>query len=154
MTENKTSTLQEYWDACLIRSWRNHLRILDAITMFQSITGKQLDECELLRIPRNGIPWVINTRSFAAGYLPKISDRLWDQSPEKDVALLRKLSQSKYDTEKTQYKTNSNRELDNARRSTKKDREKKEFTTRIISERNSATDWNVTKGKSRVRMAR
>lgn len=146
------STMQEYWDACLIRAWRNHLQLLDAISMFHSITGKRLDECELLRLPKEGLPWRTSARIFTAYYLPKINDRLWDQEPEKDVALLRKLSKSRYNTEKTPHRTNADRELSNARRQTRVDREKKEFSTRAVAERNSATDWNVTKGKAKVRV--
>lgn len=146
------STLQEYWDACLIRAWRNHMKVLDAMSMFQSITGKRIDECELLRIPGKNVPWAISMRFFASGYLPKISDRLWDQEPEKDVALLRKLSKSKYDTEKTRYRTNADRDLSQAQAKNRRDAKKREYTTRAISERNSATDWGVTKGNVRVRM--
>lgn len=145
------STPQEYWDVCLIRTWRNHLRVLDATSMFKSITGKRLDECELLRVPVNNIPWSVGMRVFVSAYLPKINDWLWDHEPEKDVALLRKLSKSKYDTEKLRYRTNSDRDLEVARLKMRKDRQKKEFTTREISERNSATDWNVTKGQVKIK---
>ena len=146
------STMQEYWDACLIRAWRNHLQLMDAMSMFYSITGKRVDECELLRIPKEGLPWRTSARIFAAYYLPKINDRLWDQEPEKDVALLRKLSKSKYNTEETPHRTNADRELSNTKRKHRVDQQKKEYTTRAIADRNSATDWNVTKGKARVRV--
>lgn len=146
------STLQEYWDACLIRAWRNHMKVVDAMSMFYSITGKRLNECDLLRIPKEGLPWTTGARIFAAYYLPKINDRLWEQEPEKDVALLRKLSQSKYNTEKTPYRTNADKELANAKAKIRKDRQKKEYSTRAVADRNSATDWNVTKGKAKVRV--
>ena len=146
------STLQEYWDACLIRAWRNHLRVLDAMRMFQSITGKRLDECELLRVPATNIPWLIGMRVFASGHLPKVSDWLWEHEPEKDVALLRKLSKSKYDTEKVRYRTNGDRDLEATQSRVRRDRQKLEFKTREISEKNAATDWNVTKGRTKVRV--
>ena len=148
------STMQEYWDACLIRAWRHHMKVIDAMNMFYSITGKRIDECELLRTPHEDTPWSIGARFFAAGYLPKISDRLWEQEPEKDVGLLRKLSKSKYNTEKTQYRTNADRELANAQAKNRRDREKKEYTTRAIADRNSATDWGVVKGPAKTRMRR
>lgn len=91
---------------------------------------------------------------FTAYHLPKINDRLWDQEPEKDLALLRKLQKSKYNTEKTPYRTNADRELSNAKHKLRKDRAKKAYTTLAISERNSATDWNVVKGKATVKVKR
>ena len=86
------STPQEYWDACLIRTWRQSGSVLDAMIMFKSITKVNLEDVEpkLLRIPRVGFPWKIGIRIFMASHLSKISNRLWDQSPEKDVALLQK----------------------------------------------------------------
>ena len=146
------NTLQEYWDACLIRSWRRQLCLMDAMSMFLSLTGKRIDECELLRIPLPNTPWKSGVRVFTAYHLPKINDRLWDQEPEKDILLLRKLQKSKYNTEKTQYRTNADRDLANARAKIRKDREKNKYTTRAISERNSATDWGVTKGAAKMRV--
>ena len=146
------NTLQEYWDACLIRAWRRQLSLLDAMSMFLSLTGKRIDECELLRVPLPNTPWKSGVRVFTAYHLPKINDRLWDQEPEKDIALLRKLQKSKYSTEKTAYRTNADRDLAEARRKTRADSKKNAYTTHEISEYNSATDWNVTKGKTRVRV--
>jgi len=148
------NTLQEYWDACLIRAWRRQLCLLDAMSMFLSITGKRTDECELLRVPLDNIPWKTGVRVFTAYYLPKINDRLWDQEPEKDILLLRKLQKSKYNTEKTPYRTNADRDLSNAKAKTRKDREKNAYVTHEISESNSATDWGVTKGAAKVRVRR
>lgn len=148
------NTLQEYWDACLIRAWRRQLSLMDTMSMFLSLTGKRIDECELLRTPLQNIPWTTGVRVFTAYHLPKINDRLWDQEPEKDLALLRKLQKSKYNTEKTPYRTNADRELSNAKHKLRKDRAKKAYTTLAISERNSATDWNVVKGKARVGVKR
>ena len=39
--ETMMSTPQEYWDACLIKAWRNDGQLIEAFTMFQSITGKK-----------------------------------------------------------------------------------------------------------------
>jgi len=146
------NTLQEYWDACLIRSWRRQLCLLDAMSMFLSLTGKRTDECELLRVPLDNIPWKTGVRVFTAYHLPKINDKLWEQEPEKDILLLRKLQKSKYNTEKTQYRTNADRDLRNEQAKNKRNREKNAFTTHEISEYNSATDWNVVKGPVKIRV--
>lgn len=148
------NTLQEYWDACLIRSWRRQLCLLDAMSMFLSLTGKRIDECELLRTPRDNIPWNTGVRVFTSGYLPKISDRLWEQEPEKDILLLRKLQKSKYNTEKTQYRTNADRDLASAQARNRRNRQKNEYSLTEAINRNSATDWNVTKGAAKIRVRR
>ena len=146
------STMQEYWDACLIRAWRRQLNLMDAMSMFLSITGKRIDECELLRVPLPNFPWTSGVRVFTAGHLPKINDWLWDKAPEKDVDLLHKLAKSKYNTEKRKYSTNADRDLAEAQRKTRKDREKNKYMTGVVSNRNSATDWNVTKGATKIRV--
>jgi len=148
------STLQEYWDVCLIKTWRNNMMVLDAVSMFYSITGKRLEECELLRVPRSNFPWKTGTKVFTSRFLPKINDWLWDKPIEKDLDLLRKLCNSKYDTEKKQYVTNADRELSSAVSKNRRDRQKKEYLTRLVGERNSATDWNVVKGAAKVRVRR
>ena len=148
------STPQEYWDACLIRAWRRHMSLLDAMSMFLSLTGKRTDECELLRIPLDNIPWRTGVRMFMAYYLPKINDRLWDQEPDKDLALLRKLQKSKYDTEKTAYRTNADRDLSNERVRNRRNKKVVELSLTKALNKNSATDWNVTKGAAKVRMRR
>ena len=148
------STLQEYWDACLIRAWRNHMKIVDAMNMFYSITGKRLDECQLLRTPIENIPWNISARVFTAYHLPNINERLWDQSPEKDVALLHKLSKSKYNTQKTAHRTNADRELSNEMQRNRKNRERNNLSLHAVTKRNAETDWNVVKGSVRKRIAR
>jgi hypothetical protein len=148
------NTLQEYWDACLIRSWRRQLSLLDAMSMFLSLTGKRIDECELLRVPLDNIPWRVGVRVFTAYHLPKINDRLWDQDPEKDLALLRKLQKSKYNTEKTEYRTNADRDLANERVKNRRNRMKNTYSLNEAINRNSATDWNVTKGAAKIRVKR
>jgi hypothetical protein len=148
------NTLQEYWDACLIRSWRRQLNLIDAMSMFLSLTGKRIDECELLRVPLDNIPWRVGVRVFTAYHLPKINDRLWDQDPEKDLALLRKLQKSKYNTEKTEYRTNADRDLANERVKNRRNRMKNTYSLNEAINRNSATDWNVTKGAAKIRVRR
>ena len=138
------STLQEYWDACLIRTWRQSGSVLDAMMMFKSITKIQMEDVEpkLLRIPKDGFPWKTGVKVFIASHLSKISNRLWDQPPEKDVDLLKKLKDSKYDTEKD---TIHDTALITERSKTYKNKRKMELLSKKISERNSATDWNTMK---------
>lgn len=144
------STPQEYWDACLIRTWRQSGSVLDAMIMFKSITKINLEDVEpkLLRIPRVGFPWKIGIKVFVAEHLSKISARLWDQPPEKDVALLKKLKDSKYDTEKDAIADN---ELKNEISKTVKNKRKMELLSKNNSERNKATDWGTMKTPNRGR---
>ena len=144
------STPQEYWDACLIRTWRQSGSVLDAMIMFKSITKVNLEDVEpkLLRIPRVGFPWKIGIKVFVAEHLSKISARLWDQPPEKDVALLKKLKDSKYDTEKDAIADN---ELKNEISKTVKNKRKMELLSKNNSERNQATDWGTMKTPNRGR---
>lgn len=144
------STPQEYWDACLIRTWRQSGSVLDAMKMFESITKIRMEDVEpkLLRIPRVGFPWKIGIRVFVAEHLSKISARLWDQPPEKDVALLKKLKDSKYDTEKD---TIHSADFKNEIRKTLQNKKQMELLSKNISERNKDTDWGTMKTPSRGR---
>ena len=144
------STPQEYWDACLIRTWRQSGSVLDAMMMFKSITKIQMEDVEpkLLRIPRVGFPWKLGVKVFVAEHLSKISARLWDQPPEKDVALLQKLKDTKYDTEKD---TIQDSDFKNEISKTYKNRKKMELLSKTISERNKDTDWGTMKITKRGR---
>ena len=135
---------QEYWDACLIKTWRNAGTLLDAITMFKSITNKNIKEIEpkLKRIPQEGYPYKIQIRVFVADHLSKISKRLWEQAPEKDVLLLRKLKDSKFDTENDVINDN-NLKAEQQRLSVNKLRVG--ISTLSVSNANHDTNWNVTK---------
>jgi hypothetical protein len=146
------STLQEYWDACLIKTWRNLGSISNAMHMFEVTTGKMLFESNLLRVPPLGFPWKVGMRVFVAERLPKISERLWSQPPEKDVLLLRKLATSKYDTAKED--TSPDTDLKRQRRQLRRNGKRIAMETLSVSNRNASTDWNVTKGPSQVRRAR
>lgn len=139
------STDQEYWDACLIKTWRNSGNIVDAMSMFYSVTGKRITGSELLRIPAPNFPWRVGIRVFVAQFLPKINDRLWDQPPEKDVALLKKLSTSKYDTSKQPIKSEADKELAKERRQYHKNKLKVGMNTTERNNRAQATEWGVTK---------
>lgn len=140
------STNQEYWDACLIRTWRQAGTVIDAIQMFQSITKKDFVEevPRLKRVPKLGYPWNTGIRPFVDQYLSKISKRLWDQPPEKDILLLQKLKASTYDTENdTSMKDSS---LHKEMRALTVNRKKVEYQLTKYSKRNQKTDWNVHQG--------
>ena len=142
---------QKNWDAALIKTWRLAGSIGDVYALFNAIAGKRTDECDppLKRMPPSNIPWKVGVRVFVANHLSKISNRLWDQSPEKDVLLLRKLETSAYDTESEKIHADS--ALDHEKRQFKKTAQIRSLVTTNISNRNHATDWNVTKGPSRSR---
>lgn len=152
------STPQEYWDACLIKTWRKHGSYGDAVRMFRSITGIDLLTKEghraVLRTPRGFFPIKTGIRLFVARYLPKISDRLFDQPPEKDVMLLRKLSTSKYDTEEKEYTTSSDHEHNNIGRTVKTSMLRIGITFQAANDRNAATDWSVVKGHTKRKRIR
>jgi len=143
------STDQEYWDACLIKTWRNDGKLIDACSMFKSVTGRLVFDREepLLRTPALGVPLKLRVRPYVAQHLEKISRRLWDYSPEHDVALLKKLQTSKYTTSTTQ--TNPDREMRNARNRDINDRKRLAIFSIQKSVRNQATDWGVTKATGR-----
>ena len=150
------STTQEYWDACLIRVWRNHGTYLDAVVMFKSITGIDLltegGHRAVLRTPKKFFPVKTGIRLFVAQYLPKISERLFGQPPEKDVLLLRKLAESKYDSEDKAYTTASDHEHVTEIGRVRKNRLRVGQGLHQAVTRNAATDWNVVKGAARKRV--
>ena len=142
------STDQEYWDACLIKTWRKGGSVLDALQLFASITGKRADEIEprLLRLPRLGYKYKLPVRIFMAEHLEKISNRLFEQAPEKDIALLRKLKDSKYDTSEKTTQTRDS-ELAKTYARNRRDNLRVGFFKVAFGfdNRNSATDWNKVK---------
>ena len=143
------STPQEYWDACLIRGFRNFSTVLDVLIMYKSITGDFPKD--LLRVP----PMYLNKtgiRVFMANRLPKINDWLHDHEPSQDVVLLRKLKNSKYDI--TDENVVRDMELQKERKHDRTNRKQLENNAVLYSKRNQATDWNVNKGPSRIRRSR
>ena len=145
---------QKNWDAALIKTWRLAGNIKDVYSLFLALSGKRVDECDppIKRLPPDNIPWKIGVRVFAANHLSKISSRLWDQPPEKDIMLLRKLETSNYDTEV--QRMHADNELEAERKQFRRNIEKQTLLITKISERNHSTDWNVTKGPSRTRRSR
>ena len=149
-----TSSPQEYWDACLIRTWRNDGKLYDAIQMFKSIVGKHpLDESlSLLRLPPNGMPWKLRIRPFMAQYLEKISARLWDQPPEKDALMLKKLQTSNYTT--STMHTNPDRAMENARVQFHTNENRVAMNHLAYQNRNQESDWSVNKSSALRKKAR
>lgn len=146
------STPQEYWDACLIKTWRQAEQVLHTIQMFEAVTGIAFKDAQLLRAPRLSYPWKTGVRVFVAAHLPKINDRLWNQPPEKDALLLRKLATSSYTA--TEQNTNPDKELAAAQKLHRQDKKRLSFGHNAYTDRNQATDWKVTKGPVRTRRAK
>lgn len=90
------STNQEYWDACLIRTWRAHGTVQGALDMYQSITGVDARDSGIKRVPVSKRTYG-PIREFVAQRLEKISAWLFKCGPEHDKDLLRKLSGSSFD---------------------------------------------------------
>ena len=147
------STPQEYWDACLIKTWRNIGTLKDACDMFKSIMGKWPDEYEppLLRYPTAYLPYSVQMQYFVASYLPKMNDWLWSHAPDKDVELLRKVTKSKYTTAKKYVQTQDDKERAKIGKKHRKDKELRTLRTEMYSTRNSDTNWNVVKPASKYR---
>lgn len=144
---------QKNWDAAVIKTWRNAGSLLDAMILFKAISGKQADQCDppLKRMPPLNYPWKIGIRVFVANSLSKISKRLWEQTPDKDILLLRKLETSSYDTEKDVI---SDLDLQRERGQDYRNRKKVAMSTLEYSNRNQATNWGVTKGPSNIKRRR
>lgn len=145
------STDQEYWDACLIRTWRNGGTVIDAMSMFVSITGKRTDEATLLRVPKGSFPK--SCQVFVANRLPKVSEWLFKNGAEHDCKLLKKLSQSNYDCTKTPAIL-PDPEKQRLYQEKHKAKVIKEYTTGLISRSNKDTDWNTVGGSIRRRAIR
>lgn len=152
------STPQEYWDVCLIKTWRQFGRYGDAVNMFLAITGIDLmrhhEARTILRTPKKFFPYGTGVRVFASEYLPKINDWLLDHPPEKDVLLLRKLSKSKYDTEDKAYQTEMQTSTKSEYHQLQRNRLKVGMSDIEKSNRNQSTDWNVVKGPVRIKRRR
>lgn len=136
-------TNQKYWDACLIKVWRNAGTVLDVIQMYRSITNKEIDD-SLLRTPSKYYPWKIGVRVFVAERLEKISRKLWEQPPEKDVELLNRLQTSKYTTSNESTLT-VDKEKKNQQSQSKRNILKVGMSHLSYKNRNNNTNWNITK---------
>jgi hypothetical protein len=141
------SSHQKYWDACLIKAWRDGRQLQHAVLMFESITNQGILDCNLKRTPPPGMMWKMGVRVFVAEYLPKISERLWNQEPSKDAALLNALEKSNY----TSCKRGGDLVLAKIKRQTHQNESKASLLRTKVNDRNRGTDWGVTKAPSRCR---
>lgn len=146
------SSPQEYWDACLIRTWRNFGTLSDANKMFHSIVGKWPEEVEpiLLRVPISFVPYTSQARYFVAHFMPKLNDMLINSDREKDVVILRKLKDSKYTASGKTHLSDEERERKNESKKYRNARERIELDVKNYSERNNATDWGTVKGRVKI----
>lgn len=141
---------QKNWDAALIKTWRLAGSYVDALRLFKALSGKRTDECDppLRRVPKSHFPYGVGIRVYVAEFLPKISARLWDQTPDKDILLLRKLETSPYDSLQVKMYHSEESRLQNEVYSHKK---RMAIESLSKSNRNQATDWNVNKGPVRIK---
>lgn len=139
-------TLQTKWDAALIKTWRLDGRLQDTINLFNFLNGNITFsfDLNLKRIPAGGFPWTVHVRVFMDQFLPKINERLWSQSPEKDVLLLRKLATSNYDTYNKPIR-NSLLASTQVGHKIRKSKSIMEYEFRNWANRNNKTDWNKVK---------
>jgi hypothetical protein len=144
---------QKNWDAALIKTWRLAGSYIDALRLFKALSGKRTDECDppIKRIPKSYFPYGVGIRVYVAEFLPKISARLWEQTPDKDILLLRKLETSPYDSLQTKMYNSEENALRGEVASNKK---RMAMDSLSKSLRNQATDWGVTKGPAQVRVKR
>ena len=150
------STPQEYWDACVIKAWRNFGTFADACKMFHSITKAWPNECDppLLRYPNGFLPNTVQMRYFVAHFLPKMNDWLWKYPADKDVELLRNVGKSKYTTLKKRDVGEDEKERNRLGAKSRKDKELRKYRTTMFSRANEDTDWNVTKAPGKYRTGR
>lgn len=145
--------MQRAWDTSVITAWREDGTIWNAIFKWEELTGKRFSDHlqELRRAPRSGLPWKMRVRVFVAEYLPKISNRLWDQSPARDEPLINKLQTSSYTTVERPTHANDDflQELKQEQRAIKKSLAIYTLENENYHKRNHATDWNVTKASRR-----
>ena len=150
------STPQEYWDACLIKTWRNMGTYRDAQKMFYSIMKQWPEKIEppLLRHPVGFLPNGMQIRYFMSTWLPKMNDWLWSHPPDKDVELLRAVTKSRYTVLEKSLKT----EEDKERKALSVEKRKSHATMKLDRElwetRNKDTDWGVTKAPGKYRTRR
>ncbi len=143
MSEKTQEELQRIWDTCLLQYWRSAGNLMAIVEDFYKQTGKNFYECSLLRVPPTGYPWAIGVRVFMAERLEKISNRMWDMSPERDGALIDKLQTSKYDT--ANQRLNPDAELEQQRRRHRANMAKVTLESKNYKNRNKKTDWSTVK---------
>jgi len=117
--------------------------------MFEDVVHKDALEAGLLRTPTGYVLFKQPVRAWVAAMLPKINDWLWACPPDKDVALLHKLENSKYTTAKSTTSI-PDKERAKMRADLRKDIRVLELESTNRSNRNSATDWVTMSGGRNV----
>jgi len=146
MTDN-----QAYWDALLIRGWRKFQTMNEVLHGFRSITGIDAHNSTLLRTPQG--KYATEVRGFVASRLPRVSVWLNKCGPEHDTTLLKKLSLSKM-TAATETCILPDQEKVKLYQEMHKAKAVVEFNKTKRLNRNDATNWNVVKGPSNIKMRR
>ena len=134
--------LQKWWDALLIKGWRDFWQLSEAYQQFKSITGKDWRDCQLLRKPPYSFMYKNSIRAYTANFLPKINDWLLEHPKERDAELLRKLQTSKYDAKDMRHE---GPEKKNGGKKMRANEKLISIMTEKIANRNQATNWNVVK---------
>lgn len=148
--------MQLCWDQHLINCWRRFEPLWMPIVRWEEQTGQKIYQLErpLKRVPAIGHPRNIGVRVFVAEMLPKISDRLWNQGPERDGALIEKLQGSKYDTLERRMPNQSQRDMANLGRKIKNASARLQ-ADRVVSQiRQKDGDWGTTKSNPNRRKLR
>jgi hypothetical protein len=135
--------LQLVWDTKLLDSWRKAYSIGYLVNKFIEETQCDPHEFGLLRIPPKYLNTKIGVRFFVASRLEKISNRMWEQSIERDALLIAKLQTSKYTT--SNENTSTDYELQYERKRVKKNQAKVILETKNYYNRNKSTDWGTVK---------
>ena len=149
--ETDIAEIQLAWDRALIETWRKAGSLLNAVWRWEEKTGLRFSDHidQIKRTPTKIMPWKIGVRVFVAGYLPKINDRMWDQKPERDEALIQKLQTTNYDTQKRQTRTEQDRAIQREAYATKKSTEITKLDITKYMQRNDDTNWKVVKASRR-----
>ena len=136
---------QKMWDACFIKAWRENKAVGELFELFKMVTQQNAREIpELERVPFHGFPEKIKLRVFTGAYMKKLNDRLWAGDPSRDVDLLNKLQLVRGGIHR-QYRTNSDRDMNAARREKQKNMAKIVLNDKNYKNRNQKTDWNTVK---------
>ena len=139
---------QRFWDAMIIKAWRDFKTTQDLYK--QSIA-------EFGKAPWN-LPFVRNkemyggVRAWVASKLPLLSDKLWVLPKERHIELLDWLDKSKMDCETSMAKNKTMKYVNEARTAFKKDEKKADQATwsyNLEKTINRNNQWTVTKGKIR-----
>lgn len=152
--EAHDEVLQELWDRNLIKMWRapRHLYTSKAVPMFvkeNNITYEKFNT--LKRTPRYQKQQLTTVARFIAAYLPKLSDKLWENKMTEDE-LVAWLGKSKLDTMMTMVDEDKTREETKEKRHVKLKYQKTMTEGRVDGrwyDGHLRSSWTTVKGKSK-----